>query len=120
MTTTTDTTDIRTFMAALMEAKLRGTTPPRAGQYTYIEPDVEARAYACATSDYQRGLLDGDEAWSGATLRGKAKRWGASYEGTRIKLVERMRAAGLTVTEVATKHGKRVVLVTAGSLLIDQ
>lgn len=45
-----------------------------------------------ARSDYQRSLLSGDAQWSGADLRGTAKKWGAGYARTRQRLVARINA----------------------------
>ena len=44
---------------------------------------------------YQRALIDGSEAWSGASLMGTAaSKWGASYYKSRKNLLERLTAAG--------------------------
>lgn len=54
--------------------------------------------------DYQRDLLRGYRRWSGADLRGEAKRWGAKYARSRY-------AAFDLVAAEAARRGYAVALV---------
>ena len=47
---------------------------------------IEAAPKGC----YQAALIDGGEAWSGSTLTGKAREWGARYAASREALLDRM------------------------------
>ena len=53
----------------------------------------KAAIITCAKGSYQIGLLSGIESWSGSTLRGKARHWGAAYWRSRLSLVNRIQAA---------------------------
>jgi hypothetical protein len=53
--------------------------------------------------DYQRSLLTGGARWSGADLKGKAKRWGSRYR------IARDRAFDLAAAEAA-RRGYRLYL----------
>ncbi len=46
-----------------------------------------------AHGSYQRGVLCGDEAWSGAGLQGTARKWGPCYQRSRKALLSRINAA---------------------------
>lgn len=52
-------------------------------------------AQACAKGSYQESLLDGEEAWSGSTLKGKAREWSSRYSKSRNALEKRLKAAGV-------------------------
>jgi len=56
----------------------------------------------CARGDYQAGLLNGSETWSGSSLKGEASKWGARYAESRANLLERVdfavRSWGWTAT----------------------
>ena len=69
------------------------------------------RVAACARGTYQSDLLDGKQAWSGATLRGKAREYGASYQESRGSLLRRLRDAGLSLQWVSVQPGGRHILV---------
>lgn len=45
----------------------------------------------CARGSYQMDLLCGREAWSGATLRGAARQYGARYASSRSNLMDRIK-----------------------------
>jgi len=45
---------------------------------------------SCAKGRYQENLVVGREAWSGATLRGKAKIWSCKYSLSRSNLIGRL------------------------------
>lgn len=59
-----------------------------------------------ARGSYQRALAEGWCGWSGAGLRGEAKKWASQYSASRYNLLER---GGCTL--VPTSHG-RLVAVT--------
>lgn len=65
----------------------------------------------CARGCYQRALLAGDEAWSGATLQGTAASYGYWYANSRKNLIARIAAAGIPVREERREHGRRVVVI---------
>lgn len=69
-----------------------------------------ALAMPMARGCYQRALLHGQEALSGATLRGKAKKYGAHYAASRKNLLRRL-AKVVTVREEIAAHGKRVLVL---------
>lgn len=73
------------------------------------ESKVEA-ALRLAKGCYQRALIMGREALSGATLSGKAASYGAHYARSRRNLMARLRAAGLAEEQVGA-HGKRFLVV---------
>jgi hypothetical protein len=52
-------------------------------------------ALKLARGTYQRSLLLGFEAWSGSTLKGAARGWGARYYASRTALSARLHAAGI-------------------------
>lgn len=58
---------------------------------------------------YQTAVLQGYEATSGSTLRGKAKRYALRYRESRMSLGARLHAAGYLVER--RKVGRRIVLV---------
>jgi hypothetical protein len=49
--------------------------------------------FSCAKGTYQVELLKGHHAWSGADLRGTARKYGARYAASRAALVDRVNAA---------------------------
>ena len=69
-----------------------------------------AIAYPMARGTYQRSLLDGRAALSGADLKGRAKKYGAHYSTSRRNLLARI-ACVLTVAEHIGNHGKRVLVI---------
>lgn len=74
------------------------------------DDDAYRRALALARGSYQRALVEGTAALSGATLRGAAKRWGGRYARSARALLIRLRAAGLG-DEIRAKHGRRVLVI---------
>lgn len=74
------------------------------------------RAYALALSltkgSYQRGIVEGYEALSGSTLRGRAKNYGAHYAKSRDAFLKRCRAAGIAIAIHARAHGKKILVLT--------
>ncbi len=63
---------------------------------------------------YAQNVVTGQQRWSGADLRGKAKRYGSSYGRQRRKAEKALEAAGGEV--VAVEHGR---LVTGVALCVD-
>lgn len=61
----------------------------------YNDETIFDRAIALAKGNYQDSLLRGYEAWSGSTLRGKAKQWSGRYAASRAGLLARLSAAGI-------------------------
>lgn len=54
-----------------------------------------SKSEALAGGAYQSDLLSGHEAWSGSTLKGKAKKYGGRYAASRESLLKRMKQAGI-------------------------
>ena len=77
--------------------------------YTQFSDDEAERiAFEHARGVYQRSLLRGAEAWSGATLRGKASQYGAHYARSRNGLLARLQSdLRLHVEERRGAHGRR-------------
>jgi len=72
--------------------------------------EVVCSALALARGSYQRALIEGRAALSGATLRGAAKKYAGRYSHSAHSLVRRLRAAGLG-DEIRAKHGRRVLIL---------
>jgi hypothetical protein len=76
---------------------------------------LEERAFTVAMQQargcYQENLLRGLEAWSGSTLRGKAKKYGGRYALSRLNLLGRITAQGVTYRFDFVGRGRRKVLV---------
>ncbi len=88
--------------------------------YTYIaDQHAYDLASALARGSYQRALLDGSEALSGATLTGKARHWSSAYARSRAGLLGRLRAHGVPVREARGAHGRRILVVGAGPVGLD-
>ena len=77
----------------------------------HLDPAAVAKAHALARGCYQHNLIDGIESLSGATLRGKAKYWGAKYHVSRQHLLARLRAADIPISERIAEHGRRVLVI---------
>jgi len=56
-----------------------------------------AMALKCARGRYQRDLVEGNEAWNGSTLRGRARNWIGKYLASRNALLVRLKKADLDV-----------------------
>jgi hypothetical protein len=63
---------------------------------------------------YARDVVTGQQRWSGADLRGKAKNYGSRYGRQRRKAEKALEAAGGEV--VAVEHGR---LVTGVAICVD-
>lgn len=70
-----------------------------------------AAAVKLARGEYQRGLLSGYYALSGADLKGKAKKYGGHYARSRGAVLARVRAAGIKVGEIVGSHNKRILVI---------
>jgi len=80
--------------------------------YTLFDPEVDKdEVFSCVRGCYQEGLLAGHEAWSGATLRGKARDYGREYAKSRESLLDRIASKGINVSFVRLKHGRKVLIV---------
>jgi hypothetical protein len=79
--------------------------------YTRVAAEVYETALRCARGCYQRALIEGSEAWSGGTLRGKAARYVGRYRVSAANLRERLEAAGLFLVEVRGKHNRRELYI---------
>jgi hypothetical protein len=82
-----------------------------AGWTVVYDDAAYERALRLARGSYQRDLLEGLEALSGSTLRGKAKEWGAAYARSRQGLLDRLRRAGVPVSEEHGKSGRRLLVI---------
>lgn len=69
------------------------------------------RALSLCKGTYQENLILGIEALSGATLRGKAKRYWSQYRRSRENLLARMTRAGIPWHEERGKNGKRILVI---------
>jgi hypothetical protein len=66
-------------------------------------------AHSLAKGSYQRKRLEGG-VWSGADLKGTARRWGDRYKASRENLIDRLERHPLLRCEVVyAKHGERIV-----------
>ena len=77
------------------------------------DPAALDAALLLARGSYQRGLLLGQYALSGAGLKGAARRWGARYAASRGALLSRLTKAGVEWSEVRAARGKRVLVLGA-------
>ena len=98
-----------------MSAEL-GTASAIPGSMSYSEiRDAESYALALAAcrGTYQRNVVEGVEALSGATLRGAARAWGGRYAASRRALLARLTAAGVPWCEARGDHGRRILVIGA-------
>lgn len=65
-----------------------------------------------ARGSYQRGVIRGREAISGATLKGKAKKYGIHYARSRGRLITRLKDAGLVIREKTGDHNRRELIIS--------
>jgi hypothetical protein len=80
--------------------------------YSDVTTDALPIALSLCKGTYQMGVVYGSEALSGATLKGKASKYGARYAESRFNLLARLRSdPRLTVTERKAAHGKRVLVI---------
>lgn len=81
--------------------------------WTDSTPTARAIALDLARGVYQQNVVLGRENLSGSTLRGKARGYGARYAASRANLRDRLRTAGLSVSERREAHGARVLVLRA-------
>lgn len=65
-----------------------------------------AKAQLPARARYALRVLDGDQIWSGADLRGKAKLWGAAYALQRERAQRALQRAGGELVYDSDSNGK--------------
>ena len=76
-----------------------------------IHPEALDPALACCRGNYQRAIIRGRKAWSGADLQGGAKSWDGTYRKSRKNLLARLRAAGLDAWIDKGHHNKQILYV---------
>lgn len=82
------------------------------GKYSVAADAAEFRkALSLARGTYQEAILWGTHAMSGATLKGKAKAWGASYARSVGGLKRRLSAAGVRWSERIGDHNRRILVI---------
>jgi hypothetical protein len=88
---------------------------------TIADPATLAHALAVIPNraTYQRNLILGYESLSGASLRGKARKWFSKYAASRASCLARLRRAGIAVREVRGAHGKRILVLGTGIVMTD-
>lgn len=69
------------------------------------EAELRRAALQLARGRYQRALIDGSETWSGSSLTGKARSYGARYAESRRALLERLMDNDLAFL-VKSAHGR--------------
>lgn len=77
----------------------------------YLDPDAYAAACEHARGCYQRAVLDGSEAISGSTLRGRARSYSAHYMRSVDALLRRLTGAGIPWRELRGPRGRRVLAI---------
>lgn len=81
------------------------------GSYSIVLTGWLEMALAVAAGSYQRSLILGHEALSGATLRGRAKKWSGRYADSARGLKGRLDDAGIPWCEARRRRGGRRMLV---------
>jgi len=64
-----------------------------------------------AKGPYQRAVLEGRHSLSGSTLQGKARKYHTRYQVSIARLLERVKAVGVRVSEKRDEHGSRILLL---------
>ena len=72
--------------------------------------DFDLALKVAKESLYQTSLVQGDQALSGSTLKGIAKKWSSRYASTRDALLESLTAAGVPWMKVTFEQGVRLVI----------
>jgi hypothetical protein len=93
--------------------RLRGMkTMMMTGSYVDVRNEfVLEEALVFAVGCYQRNVLLGHEALSGATLKGKARQYGGQYKRSRENLLRRLTRFGVPWSEQIGPHGKRILVL---------
>lgn len=84
------------------------------GYSRIVSREAYERAMALARGVYQRALIEGREAISGATLRGKAKKYGGRYQASAHALIDRLNEAGIPCGIETGTHGQRILVIGEG------
>jgi len=72
---------------------------------------VDCDPFPLARGTYQRSLLEGDSRWSGADLKGTAKKYASHYAKSRRNLIARLEAHGFVVEMKRGKHNRLSVVI---------
>lgn len=73
----------------------------------YMSPEAaQEAALRLARGEYQRRIVRGEAAWSGADLRGRAREYSSRYRTSRRALLARIRRAGIPVAIHKGAHGR--------------
>lgn len=84
-----------------------------------LDDDARIIASQTARGSYQESLIAGEARWSGADLRGQARRYVGRYAASRSSLLNALRAAGLHVVEFALKSGRKVVALSSERCAVE-
>jgi hypothetical protein len=60
---------------------------------------------------YQRNLINGRENLSGSSLRGSAKNYADRYQRSAFRLLGRLRAVGIEVSEMKAENNRRILVL---------
>lgn len=83
------------------------------GEWTeYDSEETRDAARSVARGGYQRRILEGTEAMSGATLKGAARRWGGTYARSRRVLLMRLQGAGFSTTLLGGEKARRILVIS--------
>lgn len=78
------------------------------------DKSVQATALKLARGQYQRALLQGEEALSGSTLKGTARSWGASYARSRKSLLDQLTSNNVPWGVRVGDKGRRILVLGVG------
>jgi hypothetical protein len=95
-----------------MRKNAKTLTTTATGYVVVLSDEAAEHARSLARGCYQRAILDGTEALSGATLRGRAKRYSARYAASREALLARCTDVG----EARGAHGRRVLVIGVSAI----
>lgn len=89
--------------------------------YTRTSNAAYPIALGCTRGCYQRALLDGNQAWSGMTLRGRAADYRTKYQDSAYNFLERLKACpDLEVRQITGHHNRKEVEIgLAGEMFSD-
>lgn len=73
--------------------------------------DEKEKALALAKGSFQENLIYGSEALSLATLKGKARYYGAKYAQSRNNFLRRLTDNGVKWSEQLGAHNKRILVI---------
>lgn len=82
------------------------------GKFTrVVDLDMYERALKLCRGEYQRNIIRGNEAVSGSTLKGAAKKYWGSYRESVESLLKRCEKAGIVFTFETAAHGRKVLVI---------